>query len=266
MLNAKLRKLFRDPNLFLSDMMKNRKRKAGKYHLKKEEGHYSYTLVTAVYNVGRYLDDFFKSLVGQKLDFHKHIKLIMVDDGSTDDSALIIKRWMKKYPDNIFYIWKENGGQSSARNLGLEHVTSEWVTFVDPDDFLDVNYFYNIDSFVYKNKDKDISLLGCNVVFYFEKNNFYKETHPLGFKFKSGDVCMPIEKIGKNIQLSASTAIFRTKLINDNNIRFDPEVKPAFEDAKFVQEYLLDVGNSSIGFLRDSKLILTRHFRTAFVS
>lgn len=253
MLNAKLRKLFRDPNLFLSDMMKNRKRKAGKYHLKKEEGHYSYTLVTAVYNVGRYLDDFFKSLVGQKLDFHKHIKLIMVDDGSTDDSALIIKRWMKKYPDNIFYIWKENGGQSSARNLGLEHVTSEWVTFVDPDDFLDVNYFYNIDSFVYKNKDKDISLLGCNVVFYFEKNNFYKETHPLGFKFKSGDVCMPIEKIGKNIQLSASTAIFRTKSINDNNIRFDPEVKPAFEDAKFVQEYLLDVGNSSIGFLRDSK-------------
>lgn len=253
MLNAKLRKLVRDPSLFLSDMVKNKKRKIGKYHLKKEEGHYSYTLVTAVYNVGRYLDDFFKSLTAQKLNFNNHIKLIMVDDGSTDDSALIIKRWMKKYPNNISYIWKENGGQSSARNLGLEYVTSDWVTFVDPDDFLDGNYFYNIDNFIYKNKDKNLSMLGCNVVFYFEKNNFYKETHPLGFKFKNGDVCVPLDKIGKNIQLSASTAIFKASLINDNHIRFDPEVKPAFEDAKFVQEYLLDVGDSSVGFLRDSK-------------
>ena len=64
-----------------------------------------------------------------------------MDDGSKDNSKEIINKWIKKYPSNIFYIYKENGGQASARNLGLEYIKTEWVTFIDPDDFLDVNYF-----------------------------------------------------------------------------------------------------------------------------
>lgn len=64
---------------------------------KKMEGHYQYTVVSAVYNVGRYLDDYFESLVKQRLDFKKHIQLILVDDGSTDNSADIIKM-AKKIP------------------------------------------------------------------------------------------------------------------------------------------------------------------------
>ncbi|HEE9967834.1 TPA: CDP-glycerol glycerophosphotransferase family protein [Citrobacter freundii] len=255
MFNRKVKKFIRDPKLFLDDMVRNKKDKITKLFPKKVNGNYQYTIVSAVYNVEKYLDDFFKSLIEQKLDFNNHIKLIMVDDGSTDNSSAIINKWVKKYPDNIFYIYKENSGQSSARNVGLEYVNSEWVTFIDPDDFLDVNYFYNIDGFIFKNKEKNLSMLGCNVVFYFENNNKYKDAHPLGFKFKNGNVCMPIRNIGKNIQLSASTAIFKTDVIKNKNIKFDPDVKPAFEDAKFVQEYLLDLdaGECFVGFLRDSK-------------
>jgi glycosyltransferase involved in cell wall biosynthesis len=43
----------------------------------------------------------------------------LVDDGSPDNSAEIIKKWQKKYPDNITYVKKENGGQASARNFGV---------------------------------------------------------------------------------------------------------------------------------------------------
>lgn len=95
MFKGKLRKLIKKPGLFFSDMAANQLRKLGKVYVKKVEGHYQYTVVSAVYNVGRYLDDFFASIVRQKLNFKKHIHLVMVDDGSTDDSAFIIKKWQK---------------------------------------------------------------------------------------------------------------------------------------------------------------------------
>ncbi|EOH4508441.1 glycosyltransferase family A protein, partial [Campylobacter jejuni] len=109
----------------------------------------------AVYNVEKYLDDFFKSIINQKLDFKSNIHLICVDDGSTDNSANIIKKYQKKYPKNIIYLYKENGGQASARNLGLKYLKENdlnilWVTFTDPDDFLDRDYFYEVDSFLKK--------------------------------------------------------------------------------------------------------------------
>ncbi|MBX1598443.1 glycosyltransferase family 2 protein, partial [Campylobacter jejuni] len=100
-----------------------------------------------VYNVEKYLDDFFKSIINQRLDFKSNIYLICVDDGSTDNSANIIKKYQKKYPKNITYLYKENGGQASSRNLGLKYLKENdlnifWVTFTDPDDFLDRDYFY----------------------------------------------------------------------------------------------------------------------------
>ncbi|WP_234014410.1 glycosyltransferase, partial [Cronobacter dublinensis] len=154
MFSNKLRKLVRDPKLFFSDMAANQARKLSKLHLKKEDGHYDYTVVSAVYNVSAFLDDYFKSFIHQRLKFKKHIQLILVDDGSNDNSGDIIKKWQKKYPNNITYFYQENAGQSAARNNGLQHVASEWVTFIDPDDFVDADYFYNLDAFLYQHKDK----------------------------------------------------------------------------------------------------------------
>ena len=108
-------------------------------------GNYKYTIVSAVYNVEKYLDKYFESIITQTLIFDKHIQLILVDDGSPDTSAEIIKKWQKKFPENIIYIKKENGGQASARNLGIKYVKSDWVTFIDPDDFIQYDYFEVID-------------------------------------------------------------------------------------------------------------------------
>ncbi|WP_208950547.1 glycosyltransferase [Rahnella sp. ChDrAdgB13] len=95
MLNRKVKKLIRDPKLFFSDMVKKQKKKINSIQPKEYNGNYQYTVVTAVYNVGRYLDEYFNSMVKQRLDFKKHINLILVDDGSTDESAEIIKSWKK---------------------------------------------------------------------------------------------------------------------------------------------------------------------------
>ncbi|ELY5937165.1 CDP-glycerol glycerophosphotransferase family protein [Cronobacter malonaticus] len=253
MFNNKLRKLVRDPKLFFSDMAANQARKLDKLRFKKEDGHYNYTVVSAVYNVGAFLDDYFESFIRQRLKFKKHIQLIMVDDGSTDNSAEIIKRWQKKYPNNITYIYQENAGQSSARNNGLQHVTTEWVTFIDPDDFVDVNYFYNLDGFLYQHRDKDVKMVGCNIIMFYEAKNQYKSTHPLGFKFKKGNQLVPLGSMEKEIQLSASTAFFRADIISAKEVFFDARVKPNFEDAHFVAHYLQGEKLGHAAFLEHSK-------------
>lgn len=214
---------------------------------------YKYSVVSAVYNVEKYLDDYFKSLVKQSLKFDQHIYLILVDDGSTDNSAQIIKKWQQKYPDNIIYIQKENGGQASARNLGLEYIETEWVTFIDPDDFIDKQYFEKVDRTVKKYKASDLVMIGCNIQYYFEKFRLYLDRHPLKYRFQEGNTHYAIEDLNKNIQLSASAAFFRTDLIQATQVKFNTKIKPNFEDAHFVNTYLIENYSSSVSFLKDAK-------------
>ncbi|EAI1785984.1 glycosyltransferase, partial [Campylobacter coli] len=219
---------------------------------KKHKGFTQYAIISAVYNVEKYLDDYFKSIINQRLDFKKNIFMILVDDGSTDNSAQIIKKYQKKYPKNIVYLYKENGGQASARNLGLKYMQENdyqipWVTFTDPDDFLDRNYFYEVDKFLATHQDDDICMIGCNVIFYYEKQKLYKDNHALNFKFKSGVQVKENYNLDSFIQLSAASCFMNIGYLD--KLLFDEKLKPNFEDAKFINEYLLDNINLKSAFL-----------------
>lgn len=98
------------------------------------------SIIVPVYNVEKYLDKCLESLVNQTL---KDIEIIMVNDGSPDNSEKIIKKWMKS-DKRIKLYNKENGGQASARNLGLSKVTGEYIAFVDSDDYVDINAYENL--------------------------------------------------------------------------------------------------------------------------
>ncbi|EFS3143549.1 glycosyltransferase [Campylobacter coli] len=219
---------------------------------KKHKAFTQYTIISAVYNVEKYLEDYFNSIINQRLDFEKNIFMILVDDGSTDNSAQIIKTYQKKYPKNIVYLYKENGGQASARNLGLKymqenHYKTPWVTFTDPDDFLDRNYFYEVDKFLATYQDDDICIIGCNIIFYHEKQKLYKDNHSLNFKFKSGIQVKENYNLDDFIQLSAASCFMNSKYFNE--LEFDEKLKPNFEDAKFINEYLLKNINLKSVFL-----------------
>lgn len=246
MLKRKFRKLVNNPKLFFSDMAIKHSDKISYLKPKKMEGHYQYTVVSAVYNVGRYLEDYFNSLVKQRLDFKKHITLILVDDGSTDDSAEIIKKWQKKYPSNIKYIYKENGGQASARNLGIQHVETEWVTFIDPDDFINKDYFSSIDEYVVKHNE--VNMVSCKMVVFREDLNCFADTQPLKFCFEKGDTIKESTDLDDLLQLSASSALFRSKIVSSNLIHFNHDIKPNFEDGKFVIDYL-KVAKGKVAFI-----------------
>lgn len=203
-----------------------------------------------MYNVGRYLDDYFKSFVNQKLNFKKHIQLILVDDGSTDNSAQIIKKWQEKYPDNITYFWKENGGQASARNIGLKHVKTDWVTFIDSDDFVSPDYFQLVDEQVYA--DSSIKLVCCNQIYYFEESNSYIDRHPLNYRFKNEKNIVPAKDLGAFMQFSAPLSFFHVRSI-PKYLSFDEMLKPTFEDGKFVAQYLLSLNKANVCFYSKPK-------------
>ena len=210
-----------------------------------------YTVVSACYNVESYLDVFLNSLVSQSFDFTKNISCIMVDDGSTDNTANIIKKWREKYPQNIIYLHKENGGQASARNLGLQYVKSPYVTFTDPDDFLDKDYFHNIDNFILKTK-LPICLVSTYIVSYNESQDKYSNVHPLNFKFKSDENICRVSDIDTRIQMSASSSVMLTQLLKESNIYFSEDIKPTFEDAHLINVYLLKNDNCYISYLKSA--------------
>ena len=94
------------------------------------------TVIVPVYNVEHYLDKCLDSLISQT---YKNLEIIVINDGSTDNSGAICQEYARK-DNRIIYIEKENGGQSEARNMGLDRMTGSYVTFVDSDDWVELDY------------------------------------------------------------------------------------------------------------------------------
>lgn len=255
--NRKLRKLKNNPMLFLSDAFRNKYRKFKNFSYlylpKTKSSNKKFTIISAVYNVAPYLEDYFKSLESQRLDFKSNINVILVDDGSPDHSREIIMQWVKKYPSNIFYIRKENGGQSSARNLALKYVVTEWVTFIDPDDFLDTNYFYLINKTI--KDEKNIGAVITKFKLFKEKFGTYHDGFQTDFCFTEPVRLVTTSNFEDCVQFSSSSSIYRSEIIEKNNIRFDENLTASFEDTKFFYEYLFAVNKTeqqNIAYLKDA--------------
>lgn len=110
-----------------------------------------YSVIIPVYNREKTLPRCLDSLLVQS---RSDAEIIVVDDGSTDGSARIVREYAEKYP-MVRYIYKENGGVSSARNTGLDHAGGKYVTFVDSDDYVTEDYFAALDRWTV-NEDRDM--------------------------------------------------------------------------------------------------------------
>ena len=127
------------------------------------------SIIVPVYNVENYLNDCISSLVEQKF---KSIEIILVDDGSGDNSGKMCDDWSKK-DSRIMVIHKENGGLSSARNLGINKAKGEYIAFVDSDDYVDVSFIeklYNASTMY------DADLVMCEYIAIDKKVDFLPAT------------------------------------------------------------------------------------------
>lgn len=114
------------------------------------------TIIVPVYNVEKYLTCCIGSILSQSF---KDFELLLIDDGSSDLSGEICDDYVEK-DARIRVFHKENGGVSSARNLGLENAQGEWICFIDSDDWVEVDFLKELiqyDSF-------DLVVGGCEGV------------------------------------------------------------------------------------------------------
>ena len=98
------------------------------------------SIIVPVYNVEKYIGKCIESIVNQT---YKDLEIILVDDGSTDNSGKICDEWARK-DKRIKVIHKKNGGLSDARNAGLDICTGDYIGFVDSDDYIELNMYEDL--------------------------------------------------------------------------------------------------------------------------
>ena len=105
---------------------------------------YKISVILPIHNVGKYLHDCAESVINQTLGF-ENVELIMVDDGSTDNSYEIMKEYDVKYENvKIFHFDEKSGSAGKPRNKGIEMATGKYLMFSDPDDFFALDAFENM--------------------------------------------------------------------------------------------------------------------------
>ncbi len=113
------------------------------------------SVIVPVYNVEKHVGNCLEKLVNQTID---DIEILVVNDGSTDNSQAVIDEYAAKYPDKIKAFESENRGAAGARNYALEHATGEYIGFVDSDDFAEVDMFEKLYN---KAKSDDADIVSC---------------------------------------------------------------------------------------------------------
>lgn len=193
------------------------------------------SVIVPVYNVEKYLEKCLDSLVNQTLD---NIEIVVVNDGSPDNSQKIIDKYKKNYPKKISSYIKENGGVSSARNLGIEKAQGEYIAFIDGDDYVSLDMYEKMYNKAISN-NFDIVVCDLNYIYEDLKNvqvssNILKDT-------------TDIKKVYVSMYPSVCNKIYKKELF-DKKVEFKKGIY--FEDVDFLYKIFPYI--KSIGVLKDA--------------
>lgn len=190
----------------------------------------SISLIIAFYNEELYLDRCLQSVANQT---YKNIEVILINDGSTDDSLQIAEKYLKAF-ESVKLISIENSGPAEARNKGLKNSTSKYVTFLDADDTLVPNM---MQVFISEIEATNADLLLCDFHIFSEdgKTEMPSKWHSLYRKIKSSNELATIF-YREGIVETIWSKVFLTSIAKQ--ITFDNELK-LFDDRPFVLEFIL---------------------------
>lgn len=218
-------------------------------------GHYSpiVSIITPVYNCKKFLTQCVDSILAQS---YNNFELLLIDDGSTDGSSKICDAYSRT-DRRISVYHQSNKGVSSARNLGIEKASGEWITFVDSDDILKSDALYNL----LQEIDHDIEFIMCGYE-YLQNGKVTYTTAMFHNRYK----CNRDEGISQmytNEYWSwfICSKLFRNRIIQDNQIYFDETIYLG-EDRLFIAKYICSM-TGSFAFASDSLYIYRLHETSA---
>ena len=189
------------------------------------------SVIVPVYNVEKYLEKCLDSLVNQTL---KDIEIIVVNDGTKDNSQEIIDKYVKKYPKKVKGFIKENGGLSSARNYGLKYAKGEYIAFIDSDDYVELDM---LEKMYNKAINNNYNIVVCDTI-EVDENNGNKVYKKSNFNYSNNDI--------KNYIISppmACTRLYKRYIFDE--INFEEGI--FYEDLNLIPSLVLKTDN--IGFI-----------------
>lgn len=212
---------------------------------------YKFSVIIPVYNVEDYLEETILSVVDQTIGFRENIQMILVNDGSPDNSEEICIKYRDLYPENIIYVSQKNGGVSAARNNGYKYATGKYINFLDSDDKWQKDAFEKAYNFLEEHDEVD--LVAC-MLEYFEAQT--GTGHPLNFKFDA-DRVVDIMEEPHIIQMNAASAFVRKSAIDKIDNRFDSNLKYG-EDSFFSNKIILQ--KKKYGILKSVHYLYRKRF------
>lgn len=178
------------------------------------------SVIVPVYNVENYIEKCLNTLVNQTI---QDIEIIIVNDGSTDNSKNVIEKFIKKYPEKIVYLEKENGGLSDARNYGLPYAKGEYIAFLDSDDYVEFDMYERMYE-VAKKENSD--MVECDFIWEYPN----KQKQDIG-KIYNGKHEM-LEKV----RVVAWNKLIKRQILNDTQILFPKGYR--YEDVEFTYKLI----------------------------
>lgn len=176
------------------------------------------SVIVPVYNVEKYLEKSLESLANQTL---KDIEIIVVNDGSPDNSQEIIDKYVQKYPTIKSFI-KENGGVSDARNFGIKQAKGKYIAFIDGDDYVSPDMY---EKMYQKAESGNFDIVVCDL------NYVYDDERIIRVSSKIEHDTTDIKKTYINMYPCVWNKIYKKNLFK-NNIEFKKGVW--FEDVDFL--------------------------------
>lgn len=197
------------------------------------------SVIVPVYNVEKYLSRCLDSLVNQSL---KDIEIIVVNDGSPDNSQKIIEDYQKRYPQIIRGYKKQNGGLSDARNYGIKQAEGEYLVFIDSDDYVETNM---LEVMYKKAKENNFDVIACDIKYIYEDTG---DSRVISSNIKKDILDKnEIKKLLLNIYPSACNKMYKRNLFK-NNFEFKKGI--LFEDVEFTHRLIPKI--ESIGIVNQA--------------
>ena len=178
------------------------------------------SVIVPIYNVEKYLEKCINSLLSQTLE---DIQIILVNDGSKDNSGNIAKEYEKNNKNRIIYVEKENGGLSDARNYGLKYATSDFIAFLDSDDYIEKNAYEEMYN---KAIEENADYVECDFIWEFPNKIRVDKQYP--YKNK--------KEMLSFVRVVAWNKLIKRQLITDNNLEFPKGLR--YEDIEFTYKII----------------------------
>lgn len=207
------------------------------------------SVIIPVYNVEKYIRQCVDSVLEQS---YKDFELILVDDGSPDNCPRICDEYARK-DSRVHVIHQMNSGVSAARNKGIEHAKGEWISFIDSDDWVDIDY---LEKFELDKDDADLIIQGLE--YYDNRNGQYFKQIKVADCILSGTDSKKL--VADNNVLGSGYPVAKAyrKFIIDKGVRFDTSIS-YHEDHIFVLNILAVASKIR---LSDSVAYKYRYFHT----